>query len=92
MIAAALPLALAGCGICLRGTPGCQPPLAGWQDAPAQAYEPDLAPVNAPQLPAWNPEPVHIPLDASGQFDGSRGNGCPGIPLPGSPYCIVPGQ
>jgi hypothetical protein len=53
-------------------------------------YEPDYGAMRAPQLPASDLEPVHLPIDPSGQFDGRRANGCPGISLAGTNNCLIP--
>ncbi len=66
----------------------------------APAYQPIFEPEPLPQSPqvrTWSPEPAHamppyypaqfngVPLDGSPQGRP----GCPGVPLPGSNYCVV---
>jgi hypothetical protein len=64
--------------------------------SPPPTYEPDFAPVGAPQMPVYDPEPMRMPTTYPAQFNGvpldgsPQGRpGCPGIPLPGSNYCVV---
>jgi len=87
MVAAVLPLALTGCGLCLRGQPGCQPPLGGWQDVATPVYEPPPPPY-FPQMPVSDFQLPHIDIDPSPMVTGTLG--CPFIPLPGTNVCVVP--
>ena len=99
MIAATPMLLLSGC----VSTPG-HTALFGagsaFYDTPAPIYEPnepDLAAVQAPQVQVYSPDPAPVmPPNYDAQFNGMPVDGspqgrpgCPGIPLPGSNYCVV---
>ena len=87
-------LLLSGCGFppLHDNCPGQFP--CGGQAMPV--FEPDPPP-QFPQIHTWSPEPAPImPPNYPAQFNGmpldgspQGRTGCPGIPLPGSNYCVV---
>jgi hypothetical protein len=61
-------------------------------DGSIPVYEPTYSIVPAPELPArGDSPPLHLDLDPSGRFGGVPVQSCPGIMLPGTNTCLLPG-